>query len=93
MELTLHDYAEKAVNFASSNGVQYCDARAEIQEKKSITIENGQIENTKNLKDEGIGIRFLKNGRWGFCSFSNPKSFEHISEQLKKNNKSDRLFI
>jgi len=84
MELTLHDYAEKAVNFASSNGVQYCDARAEIQEKKSITIENGQIENTKNIKDEGIGIRFLKNGRWGFCSFSNPKSFDHISEQLKK---------
>ena len=40
MDSELGDFADKAVKFAMDSGVQYCDARAEQQETKSILIEN-----------------------------------------------------
>lgn len=82
MNSAFHDFAEKAIEYAILHGAQYCDARAETQIRKSATIENGEVENTKNFSDEGIGIRFLKNGKWGFCSFTKPKSFEIIKNNL-----------
>jgi len=84
MNSVLCDYAEKAVEFATIHGAQYCDVRAESQMKKSVVIENGQIENTKDSLDEGLGIRFLKNGKWGFCSFTKPESFDMIKNPLEE---------
>ena len=84
MSSVLYEYAEKAVEFAKNHGVQYCDVRAESQIKKSTVIENGLIENTGNSSDEGLGIRFLKNGKWGFCSFTKPESFDMIKNPLEK---------
>lgn len=84
MNSVLCDYAEKAVEFATIHGAQYCDVRAESQIKKSAVIENGLIENTKDSLDEGLGIRFLKNGKWGFCSFTKPESFDMIKNPLEK---------
>ena len=82
MNSNLYECADKIVKFAIEHGVKYCDVRAESQTKKSVLIENSQIENTKSATDEGIGIRFLKNGKWRFCSFSNPESFETIKNSL-----------
>ena len=84
MSSVLYDCAEKAVEFAIMQGAQYCDVRAENQIKKSAVIEDGMIENTKDSLDEGIGIRFLKNGKWGFCSFTKPESFDMIKNPLKE---------
>ena len=84
MSSVLYDYAEKAVEFAIMHGVQYCDVRAESQIKKSAVIEDDMIENTKDSLDEGLGIRFLKNGKWGFCSFTKPESFDMIKNPLKE---------
>ena len=78
MDSNLQDFADKAVKFASDSGVQYCDARAEQQEKKSIVVENDQVEYIKNGDDSGIGIRLVKDGAWSFCSINNPKSFDQI---------------
>lgn len=82
MNSDFHDFAEKAIKHAIIHGAHYCDARVESQIRKSVTIENGEIENVKDSLDEGIGIRFLKNGKWGFCSFTKPKSFEIIKNKL-----------
>lgn len=84
MNSVLCDYAEKAVEFAIIHGAQYCDVRAESQIKKSAVIENGLIENTKDSLDEGLGIRFLKSGKWGFCSFTKPESFDMIKNPLEE---------
>jgi len=78
MDSNLQDLADKAVKFASDSGVQYCDARAEQQEKKSLLVENNQVEYIKNSDDSGIGIRLVKDGAWSFCSINNPKSFDQI---------------
>ena len=82
MDSELDDFADKAVKFAMDSGVQYCDARAEQQETKSILIENNEVEHVKTNKDEGIGIRLIKDGAWGFCSITNPHSFDQIKEIL-----------
>jgi len=82
MDSRLEDFADKAVKFAMDSGIQYCDARAEQQETKSILIENNEIEYVKTNKDEGIGIRLIKDGVWGFCSITNPQSFDQIKEML-----------
>ena len=82
MDSNLQDLADKAVNYAKKSGVQYCDARAEQQEKKSVLIENNQIDHIRTNNDKGIGIRIIKNGVWSFCSISNPQSFNQIKEAV-----------
>ena len=82
MEQKLQDLADKIIKYADKAGVQYCDARAEQQVKKSILIENGEIEHIRNNEDRGIGVRLIKNGSWSFCSITNPNSFEEIKDIL-----------
>jgi TldD protein len=84
MDSSLFELADKAIRYAKSNGVQYCDARAERQTRKSILIENGQVEHVKDKSDRGIGIRILNDGAWGFFSISNPQSFEEIKESFQE---------
>jgi len=80
MDSIIQDLADKAIRYAIDSGAQYCDARAEQQEKKSALIENGEIEHVRNNNDSGIGIRLVKDGTWSFCSITNPNSFEQIKE-------------
>jgi len=82
MDQNLQDFADKIIKYADKAGVQYCDVRAEHQEKKSVLIENGEIEHIRNSEDRGIGIRLIKNGAWSFCSITNPKSFNEIKDIL-----------
>ncbi len=88
MDSILQDLTGKVLRFVEDKGVQYCDIRAEKQERKSILIENGEIEHVRSATEQGIGIRLLVNGSWGFCSFDNPRSFEEIKEAVNKTIKS-----
>ena len=67
MDSSLEDLADKAIRYATDSGAQYCDARAEQQERKSVLIENGEIEYVRTNNDVGIGIRLVKEGGWSFC--------------------------
>jgi len=82
MDSSLEDLADKAIRHAIDSGAQYCDARAEQQERKSALMENGEIEYVRTNKDVGIGIRLLKEGVWSFCSITNPNSVEQIKEAV-----------
>ena len=84
MDKKLQDLADKIIEYAEQSGVQYCDARAEQQVKKSTLIENNEIEHVRNSEDKGIGVRLIKNGAWSFCSITNPKSFDEIKNILDK---------
>ncbi|WP_371503741.1 TldD/PmbA family protein [Nitrosopumilus adriaticus] len=96
----LQDLADKGIRYAMDSGAQYCDIRAEEQEKKSVNIENKEIENVRTFSDSGLGIRLFKEGAWSFCSITKPESFDEIKEKTndaiknsshhaKKNNKVD----
>jgi len=80
MDSNLEDLADNAIRYAIDSGAQYCDARAEQQERKSVLIENGEVEYVRTNKDVGIGIRLVKDGVWSFCSITNPNSVEQIKE-------------
>jgi len=80
----LQDFADKAVKYSEKLGIQYCDARAEQQEQKSVLIENNEIEYIRTNDDRGIGIRIIKDGTWRFFSITNPESFEQIKEKIEK---------
>jgi len=82
MNTVLQELADKGIKYAIKAGAQYCDIRAEQQEKKSIHIENNEIENIKTFMDSGLGIRLIKEGMWSFCSLTDPKSFDEIKEKI-----------
>ena len=84
MEKNLEDFAEKSVEHALFLGCQYCDVRAEVYSKQGIVIENSQIEYSSTKNDQGLGIKVLKNGAWGFFSISNPISFEDVKKGIDK---------
>lgn len=80
--MMLEDYAEKAVQIALQYGSQYCDVRAESVQTTGLVIENGEVENFLSSSDSGLGIRVLVNGAWGFCSMSDPQSFDSVKESM-----------
>lgn len=82
MDSSLQELADKAIRYARDYGAQYCDARAETQESRSVLIDNGEIEHVRTADDSGIGIRLIKQGAWGFCSITNPKSFDQIKDAI-----------
>ena len=88
MDTELQDLANRAVSYAEKSGAQYCDARAEQQERKSALLENNEIEYVRTNDDRGIGIRIIKNNVWGFCSITNPKSYEQIKDAMDNSIKS-----
>jgi TldD protein len=73
------EQAEKAVKVAQKHGCTYCDARAEIIEKHGILVENGQVEHLFTRNEQGIGIRVLCDGAWGFYSTSD---FERVEQGI-----------
>ncbi len=86
------EMADQAVSYAIFQGADYCDSRAEKQTRNSILIENGQIEHVREKLDNGVGIRILKNGAWGFFSVANPKSFEEIKPLIDKSIKNVKYY-
>ncbi len=86
------DLADKAISYALSQGVDYCDARAEKQTRVSVLIENGEIEHTREKSDNGVGLRILKNGAWGFFSITNPESYDKIKEAIEKTIKNTKYY-
>jgi TldD protein len=76
--MQLQDFADKMVQFALQNGAQYCDVRAENTKSDGFLLENGQIEHIASKTENGLGLRLLVSGAWGFYSISNPNSFDEL---------------
>jgi TldD protein len=66
----LMDLAEKAVKQAMGLGVEYADVRAQHINSTSIRLTNDRFEQAVSGIDQGLGIRVLFKGAWGFSSTS-----------------------
>ncbi len=84
MDSDLLDFADQAIKYGQSLRAQYCDIRAETQLRKSVLVENGEIEHSREKADHGIGVRILRNGAWGFFSITNPKNIDEIKQTIEK---------
>ena len=62
------DLVREAVEAARRAGADYADARVVREETESITVRNQEMEGIDRASSEGIGIRVLTGGRWGFAA-------------------------
>ena len=62
------DVAKQAVEAAKAAGADYADGRVVADDTESITVRNQEMEGIDRSSSEGLGIRVLVNGYWGFAA-------------------------
>ncbi|MDQ5820117.1 MAG: TldD/PmbA family protein, partial [Actinomycetota bacterium] len=63
----MRDLCESAVEAALAAGASYADARAVVRRSQSVRTKNGRVEDVNDVESEGIGVRVLVAGAWGFA--------------------------
>ena len=64
----MRDACAAAVDAALGAGAGYADARAVVRRSQSVETKNGRVETLSDAETEGIGVRVLVGGAWGFAS-------------------------
>src|SRR5439155_17599504 len=62
------EVAQQAVEAARKAGAGYADARFVTEESESLTVKNQEMEGIDRSRSEGVGVRVLVNGYWGFAA-------------------------
>jgi TldD protein len=82
----LKDLLTKTIDEAKRFGAEYAEARAETLFKTMLTLKEGRVEAARQGIEEGVALRVLVNGAWGFASVGslNPEILtDAISEACK----------
>src|SRR6266550_1113534 len=64
---SVRDLCATAVDAATSAGAEYADARVVLKRDQLVATKNGRVERTSDSESEGIGVRVLVGGAWGFA--------------------------
>lgn len=64
----MKDILSKQVDEATKLGAEYAEARAESLFKTMLTLKEGRVEAAKQGVENGVALRVLVNGAWGFAS-------------------------
>jgi TldD protein len=56
-----------AIEAATSAGAEYADARVVLKRDQLVATKNGTVDRMADAESEGIGVRVLVNGAWGFA--------------------------
>ena len=59
---------QEAVDAALAAGASYADARAVFRRHQHVVTKNGQVDDLSDAESEGIGVRVLVDGAWGFAA-------------------------
>jgi TldD protein len=57
----------EAIDVATAAGAGYADARAVTRRAQHVATKNGEVESVSDGETEGIGVRVLVDGAWGFA--------------------------
>ncbi len=63
----MRDLARAAVDAALAAGAAYADARALVRRSQSVATRNRAVDSVSDAESEGIGVRVLVDGAWGFA--------------------------
>jgi TldD protein len=63
----MRDVCRQAIEAALGAGASYADARAIARRSQLVTTKNGEVETVSDTETEGIGVRVLVDGAWGFA--------------------------
>ncbi|MBI4242580.1 MAG: TldD/PmbA family protein [Planctomycetes bacterium] len=64
----MYDFVKLAVDCAKTAGASYADARIVLLKSQDISVRNGELKSFEQAETEGIGIRVIADGGWGFAS-------------------------
>src|SRR5919108_575218 len=59
---------EAAVDVALGAGASYADARAVSLRRQLVVTKNRNVDDVSDAESEGIGVRVLVDGAWGFAA-------------------------
>ncbi|MGA1824741.1 MAG: TldD/PmbA family protein [bacterium] len=80
--------AEKIIEFLKENGASYGDIRIHLyDESESFQTLNGVLQEISSASSQGIGIRVLYEGAWGFASTEDFSNLESCAKAALKNAK------
>ena len=63
----MRELCEHAVAAALGAGASYADARVVVRRSQVVGTRNGRVERLDDQESEGIGVRVLVGGAWGFA--------------------------
>ena len=63
----MHELAEHAIDAAVGAGAGYADARVLVRRGQNVSTKNGEVDSVSDAETEGIGVRVLVDGAWGFA--------------------------
>src|SRR5687767_4384426 len=63
----MQDVCERAIDAALGSGAGYADARAVTRRVQNISTKNRQVDSIADGETEGVGVRVLVDGAWGFA--------------------------
>jgi TldD protein len=79
----MRDLTDRALDTAASLGATYSDARIVRRLEESLTVKTGRVEGVSSGESEGIGIRVIVDGAWGFAATHriDPESIDRTAGQ------------
>jgi TldD protein len=63
----VRDLCGHAVDTAVAAGASYADARGVFRRSQAVATKNGNVDGVSDVESEGIGVRVLVDGAWGFA--------------------------
>ena len=63
----MRELCGEAVEAARAAGASYADARAVLRRQQTVATKNGRVDALSDVESEGIGVRVLVDGAWGFA--------------------------
>src|SRR5215468_2648177 len=57
-----------ALNLAAQREASYADARIVDERSRSLATKNGKVGHASDSESQGIGIRVIADGAWGFAA-------------------------
>jgi len=63
----VRELCDEAIAAALATGASYADVRAMTRRTQSLATKNGRVEAVADNETEGIGVRVLVGGAWGFA--------------------------
>ena len=63
----MRDIAERALDTATAGGATYADCRVVSRAVQVVVVKNGMVVQVALSEDEGVGVRVLADGAWGFA--------------------------
>ena len=63
----MRDVCAAAIDAATGAGAEYADARVVLKRNQLVATKNGRVERLTDSESEGIGVRVLVGGAWGFA--------------------------